>query len=200
MKGAIVSAVLTALMAALPSHSLANMACNNNDVKKFYTSSVAHDGKTSATYERFDRTPGSFNAFNAVNCWQPPTGGAWTGCVQNFGKRYQFIATSGVTGKWSAVVCGRVRQANNHFNFDHRVFTTAGQVLYFGARVQFQWQEPNGNWRTLVGSDGKALDFNLQPNVNEMYGWKGIASPARRWRILITHAMRNDEFDIMMDW
>jgi hypothetical protein len=171
-------------------------ACNNTDFRNFYAV-VQHENAGNPNYIRFDKTPDNYSGFNEY-CY---TENYTTECIDNFGSRYELVATSGYTKEWSAAVCGRARQADFEYDFEHRVFLTDGTEFYAGPKVSFQYKGDDGKWRILTGTNtGNLASWKFGANATQKYRWKWFSDEPRQFRIVIERAMKYDEFDLIMDW
>ncbi|NRA65357.1 MAG: hypothetical protein HRU19_12800 [Pseudobacteriovorax sp.] len=169
------------------------LACDNDNFDNFYKA-VQHAGAGNPNYVRYDKNADNYGPFTN-DCLNPYANGT---CIDGYGKRYKLIATSGLTKKWSAAVCIKVRQSDYRYNYEHRVFDN-GNPVWFGPNVSFQYRDANGRWRLLRGSDGDLASWNVKDGLY-WYRWKWSSNTARQYRIAIEESMRFDEFDIAMDW
>lgn len=171
-------------------------ACNNTTFRNFYNG-VQHQNAGNPNYIRFDKTPANYNGFNQ-HCYVNST---WPGtCFETYGKRYKLVATSGLTTKWSAAICGKARQANYWYDFEHRIFLE-NNTFYAGPKVSFQLLGDDGKWRIMRDSNTNNLaSWEFGANATQSYRWKWFSSKPRQFRIVLERAMKNDEFDLIMDW
>lgn len=171
-------------------------ACNNTTFRNFYDI-VKHQNAGNPSYIRFDKTPDNYNPFYE-HCYGNDTTG---GCFETYGSRYKLVATSGLTTKWSAAVCGKARQANYWPDFEHRIFLQGQNAFYAGPKVSFQYQGNDGRWRILRGTNtGNLASWEIAANATQRYRWKWFSNEPRRFRIVVERAMNYDEFDLIMDW
>ncbi|SMF60038.1 hypothetical protein [Pseudobacteriovorax antillogorgiicola] len=184
---------IMALFLIIGNTQVLGKACNNQSFDDFYEA-VQHAGAGDPAYVRYDKTPDNYGPFTN-DCLNPYANGT---CIEGYGKRYKLIATSGVTKKWSAAVCIKVRQNNYWYNYEHRVFDDDNPI-WFGPRVSFQYKDSDGRWRLLKGNNGKFASWNVQDGLY-WYRWKWSSNTARQYRIAIEESMLFDEYDIAMDW
>lgn len=172
-------------------------ACNNAGFKNYFKG-VKHTNAGTADYQRLDKKPSNYNAFN-THCYNNPTTG---GCLDYFGQRYKIVATSAPTTKWSAAVCVKAIHHDNHYNYDHKINLQGQSPFYAGPKIRFEYKDDNGVWRILkeTGSGNLASFHANQPNAKQKYRWKWFSDKPRQFRIVIERAMKFDEFDLLMDW
>lgn len=183
------------LVSAIPGPAWSG-ACNNTTFRQFYDG-IAHQSNGDPNYIRFDKTPNNYNGFNEY-CLATANNPQ---CFDLYGNRYKLVATSAPTTRWSAAVCGKARQSNNWYNYEHRVFLTDGSIINYFPRLWFQYQDNSGNWHTLTDSNtGNLASGTFNANTVQSYRWKWFSSTPRKFRIVIDQAMKFDEFDLIMDW
>jgi hypothetical protein len=159
---------------------------------------VQHQNAGNPNYIRYDKTPNNYGSF-FKHCYVNST---WPGtCFETYGNRYKLVATSGLTTKWSAAICGKPRQSNNWYNYEHRIFLEGQSPFYAGPVVSFQVLGDDGKWRIMKDSNTNNLaSWEFGPNANHSYRWKWFSDKPRQFRIVLERAMKFDEFDLIMDW
>ena len=189
--------ILTIIISFFFSSNIWAAACNNAQFLNFYKV-VQHPNSGNPNYVRYDKTPNNYTGFNE-HCYANST---WPGtCFETYGKRYKLVVTSGLTTKWSAAVCGKARQADNWFNYEHRIFLVGQSPFYAGPKLSFQVKGDDGKWRILKSSStGNLASFEFDPNTTENFRWQVTSSKPQQFRMVVERAMKFDEFDLIMDW
>lgn len=171
-------------------------ACDNASFRSFYDV-VSHPGNDEPNFVAYDKTPDNYPGAFQQYCLAPGNGQ----CIDNYGKRFRIIATTAPTTKFSAAVCGKPRQTNYWYDYEHRAFLTNGSVVSYYPGLRFQYRDSSGTWQTMQDSNtGNLASWTFSPNTAQKYRWKWSSNTPRQYRIVVDQSMRFDEFDLIMDW